>query len=183
MSFLQLCLKAALLSLSLSLDAFAAAFSSGTCQIRIPALSVWIISVTCSILTGAGILLGLLFSGIIPPHLMQWIGFATLFFLGIIKFFDKQTPDHADKDHSKRISPKEAFGLAVAVSMDGLAAGFGSMLTLSALLPVLFFSLLFGITAVSLGARRGWKISGSLPVRPGLISGVLFLILAVCSLL
>ena len=183
MSFFQICLKAAVLSLSLSLDAFAAAFSSGTCHIRIPPLSVFIISVTCSLFAGAGILLGLLFSGIVPPFLMQWIGFATLFFLGVIKFFDKSAPDYADKDHSQEISPKEALGLAVAVSMDCFAAGFGSMLSKAALLPVLFFSFLFGIFSVSMGERLGLKIAGKLPIRPGIISGTIFLILAVCSLL
>lgn len=208
MSVLRICLEAALIALALSVDSFVAAFSYGTSKIKIPLSSVGIISVTGSLITGLSMLTGSFVKDFIPSGFTTLLSFGILFLLGVLKLFDSSQPKNADKDHSQSISPKEALSLSAALSLDGCAAGFGASLstripaspdavaagfdasaaagTVSSLVPVaavFLFSLIFGVFMVLAGSHIGNKAAGRLPIKPGIIGGLLLILLAVARLL
>ncbi len=208
MSFFRICLEAALIALALSVDSFVAAFSYGASKIKIPFSSVGIISVTSSLITGLSMLTGSFVKDYIPSGFTTLLSFGILFLLGVLKLFDSSQPKNADKDHSQSISPKEALSLSAALSLDGCAAGFGASLsagmtaspdaaaagfdasaaagTASSLMPVaavFLFSLIFGALMVLTGSHIGNKAAGRLPIKPGIIGGLLLILLAVARLL
>lgn len=200
MSVLRICLEAAAISLALSVDSFIAAFSYGTSKIKIPLPSVGIISVTGSLITGLSMLAGSFVKDFIPPGFTTLLSFGILFLLGVLKLFESSEPANADKDNSHSISAKEALSLSTALSLDGCAAGFGASLsagtpaspgaaaagTVSSLVPVaavFLFSLIFGALTVLAGSHIGNKAAGRLPIKPGIIGGLLLILLAVARLL
>lgn len=200
MSVLRICLEAAAISLALSVDSFIAAFSYGTSKIKIPLPSVGIISVTGSLITGLSMLAGSFVKDFIPPGFTTLLSFGILFLLGVLKLFESSEPANADKDNSHSISAKEALSLSAALSLDGCAAGFGASLsagipaspgaaaagTVSSLVPVaavFLFSLIFGALTVLAGSHIGNKAAGRLPIKPGIIGGLLLILLAVARLL
>lgn len=200
MSVLRICLEAAAISLALSVDSFIAAFSYGTSKIKIPLSSVGIISVTGSLITGLSMLAGSFVKDFIPPGFTTLLSFGILFLLGVLKLFESSEPANADKDNSHSISAKEALSLSAALSLDGCAAGFGASLstgtpaspgaaaagTVSSLVPVaavFLFSLVFGALMVLVGSHIGNKAAGRLPIKPGIIGGLLLILLAVARLL
>ena len=69
------------------------------------------------------------------------------------KFFLKVCIDNtaADVDHSFELSPKESFSLAVALSLDGLAAGFGTGLVVANFGQIIIFSLIVNMIAILAG--------------------------------
>ena len=208
MSFFRICLEAALSALALSVDSFVAAFSYGTSKIKIPLSSVGIISVTGSLITGLSMLTGSFVKDFIPSGFTTLLSFGILFLLGVLKLFESSEPANADKDNSHSISAKEALSLSAALSLDGCAAGFGASLstgipaspdavaagfdasaaagTVSSLVPVaavFLFSLIFGVFMVLSGSHIGNKAAGRLPIKPGIIGGLLLILLAVARLL
>lgn len=200
MSVLRICLEAAAISLALSVDSFIAAFSYGTSKIKIPLSSVGIISVTGSLITGLSMLAGSFVKDFIPPGFTTLLSFGILFLLGVLKLFESSEPANADKDNSHSISAKEALSLSAALSLDGCAAGFGASLsagtpaspgaaaagTVSSLVPVaavFLFSLVCGALMVLAGSHIGNKAAGRLPIKPGIIGGLLLILLAVARLL
>lgn len=200
MSVLRICLEAAAISLALSVDSFIAAFSYGTSKIKITLPSVGIISVTGSLITGLSMLAGSFVKDFIPPGFTTLLSFGILFLLGVLKLFESSEPANADKDNSHSISAKEALSLSAALSLDGCAAGFGASLsagtpaspgaaaagTVSSLVPVaavFLFSLIFGVFMVLAGSHIGNKAAGRLPIKPGIIGGLLLILLAVARLL
>lgn len=200
MSVLRIFLEAAAISLALSVDSFIAAFSYGTSKIKIPLSSVGIISVTGSLITGLSMLAGSFVKDFIPPGFTTLLSFGILFLLGVLKLFESSSPANADKDNSHSISAKEALSLSAALSLDGCAAGFGASLsagtpaspgaaaagTVSSLVPVaavFLFSLIFGVFMVLAGSHIGNKAAGRLPIKPGIIGGLLLILLAVARLL
>lgn len=91
-------------------------------------------------------------------------------------------PQVADLDLSHTLSPKEAITLALAMSIDGLAVGFGSALMNISTIMVLLFALILGFTAVKIGCFFGNKIATHLTFDLSWLSGVLLIILAIIRL-
>lgn len=148
-----------LLVTAVSADAFAASFAYGVGRIRIPFSSVTVITVVSAGMLLFSLLLGGVVRPFLPPGPAEGISFGTLCLLGIIKLFDSTlkaffrrhttfrrewkvagfelrfilnvyaNPEEADSDRSHTLSPREAAPLAAALSLDGLAAGFGAGLT------------------------------------------------------
>lgn len=151
-------LEALLLVVALSLDAFVASFAYGAQRIRIPYSSAAIISVICTAMLAVSLLAGSLLRPFLPQSLTKGLCFAILFLLGLVKLCDSTIktlirkhkrmhrqvsfslfslkfildvyadPEKADRDGSRELSPAEAASLAVALSLDGLAVGFGAAL-------------------------------------------------------
>ena len=202
-----LCIAAAL-----SLDAFAAGFSYGAGRIRIPLSSVVVIDAICSISVGATLLLGSLLKNHIPVRLTGMVCFVILFLLGLVKLLDGITksvirkygaissnirfsfcnfrfvlslyadPECADIDHSKTISPREAAALAVALSLDGCAVGFGTALGNVNGIAVFFCSLVTEALAVICGVHLGNKAAGKLSCNLSWAGDLILLILAFVKL-
>lgn len=213
LSFLISFFEALCIALALSVDAFAASFSYGTDNIRIPLPSVLVIDGICSFSIALTLLAGSLLKDCIPSRLTGTACFLILFLLGIAKLLDSITraiikkhgaisrnihfslchfqfvlhlyadPCSADTDHSKTLSPKEAALLAIALSLDGCAVGFGMGLGSTSCLLVLLCSLLTEGAAVLIGIFLGNKAAGHCSLSISWVGGVLLLLLALCKLL
>lgn len=87
-------------------------------------------------------------------------------------------PPAADIDASCTLSVREAFTLALALSIDGLAVGFGTALSSISMMPVMLLSLSLGLLAVKSGAMLGNHLSRALPFDLSWVSGALLIFLA-----
>ena len=95
----------------------------------------------------------------------------------------KHESQEADLDLSRVLSPREAGYLSLALSLDGLAVGFGAGLAEIDHLLIVLLSLVFNAAAVMLGAFIGNKIAVKLPLNLSWISGLLLVILGISKLL
>ena len=84
----------------------------------------------------------------------------------------------ADFDQSRRLNMKEAIALAVALSMDGLAAGFGSALVRVNYSQILLTSLILHMGAVWLGVWLGGKLAQNKKLNISWVSGSILIFLA-----
>jgi len=205
-------LEALLLVVALSLDAFVASFAYGAQRIRIPYSSAAIISVICTAMLAVSLLAGSLLRPFLPQSLTKGLCFAILFLLGLVKLCDSTIktlirkhkrmhrqvsfslfslkfildvyadPEKADRDGSRELSPAEAASLAVALSLDGLAVGFGAALMQVNFLMVMLFSLAVGMLAVRLGGKIGNRAAQKLPFDLSWLSGALLIVLAILKL-
>lgn len=91
-------------------------------------------------------------------------------------------PEKADRDGSRVLSPAEAASLAVALSLDGLAVGFGAALMQVNVLIVMLFSLAVGMLAVRLGGKIGNRAAQKLSFDLSWFSGALLIVLAILKL-
>lgn len=206
-----LLLESALLVIALSTDAFLASLAYGSNRIKIPWSSAQVISLICTGILGISILLGSLLKGFIPNGLLKYISFTILLILGLIKLMDNlikaiinkytsinkeikltmynlniilniyANPNEADVDNSKTLSPKEAFSLAVALSLDSIAAGLGAAMGNTNIIAVLLFSLLLSILSIKLGELVGNKVCNKIPFISWM-GGVLLIAIAVARL-
>jgi len=205
-------LQAVMLAGAVSADALLASFAYGSQKIRVPAGAVLVISLICSGVLGLTFFLGARLGEWMPDQAAAWFSFAILFSLGLIRIFDSglknwirhrgdcggqvnfsafnlkfilqvyADPKTADADGSRTLSPTEAAALALALSLDGIAAGLGAGLSgAGALLTV---GIAFGLTvaAVAIGCRLGGRLAARLTADISWISGGLLLLLAVLQL-
>lgn len=208
MDVLLLLLEAMVLASSLSLDAFFASFAYGSNQIKIPFSSAVLIDLVCGYMFGASLFLGALLRPFLSPLLCRWICFLILFLIGLVKLLDHlikalirthgggsrdiqfsllslrfvlsvyADPERADVDRSKSLSFQEAFSLAFALSLDGMAVGFGAALGGGNSWAVFFSSLLTNGIALLLGARLGNRLAAALPFPLDWLSGVILILMA-----
>lgn len=206
-------LETLLLVAVLSIDAFVASIAYGTSKIKVPIKSIVIINVVCSAFLGLSLFLGSVIKHFIPENITIIISFFILIFLGIYYLFEsivksnlskKSKPSkmvkfrvfdlqfiiniyvdetRADVDNSKYLSSKEAFYLAVALSLDSLAVGFGSSLVDINYIQILILSLVFGMIAVWSGLLLGRTFVEKSRIDLSWLSGVLLIILAILKLL
>ncbi|MCK9444783.1 MAG: sporulation membrane protein YtaF [Tissierellaceae bacterium] len=205
-------MESLILALSLSLDAFVVSLAYGTNKIKIPFLSVVILNTICSIFLGAAILLGSQIRKIFPQCITSILSFAILFILGVyyllesiiksylkaklrnnekvkIKLFDfwfiidiYVDGTKADLNDSKILDYKEALYLAVALSLDSLAVGFGSSLGGINFVQAIFLSLLIGMASIKIGLGLGKRFAEKINLDLSWLIGVLLMILGVLKL-
>lgn len=89
----------------------------------------------------------------------------------------------ADFDNSKCLNVKESFYLAMALSLDSLAVGFGSSLCSINYLEVLILCFIIGILCVSMGVFLGRTFAQKLPFELSWLSGLLLILLAILRIL
>jgi putative sporulation protein YtaF len=201
-------LESILFVTALSTDALIASLAYGSNKIKIPFLSVLVISIVCTSTLGISLLFGSFFKPYIPALILKIISFLILFILGIIKLMDNiiksiidkytyinkeikfnlynlhfilnvyANPKEADSDQSKSLSPKEAFYLAIALSIDSLAAGVGAAFGNVNVIAAMISSLLLSIIAIQSGATIGCRINDKTPFQLSWLSGALLIILA-----
>ena len=205
-------MEALLFVIALSADAFVASFAYGTNKIKIPPLSVLIISAVCTAVLALALYLGSIVSPLVPEWVTKAVCIFVLLILGLVKLFDGSVkalirkkrglkreikfslfsltfilniyadPKEADRDYSRVLSPAEAASLAIAVSLDGAAGGFGLGLVNADRLRLLLFSFVIGMAAVLMGCRIGIKIADKLPLNISWLSGVILIALALLKL-
>lgn len=201
-------IESILFSIALSTDAFIASFAYGSNKIKIPFSSLQVISFICTVFLAISLLLGAILKPFLPGYLLKATSFSILFILGIIKLMDniiksiinKHTvinkeikfellnfnfilniyanPKDADIDESKLLSPKEAVSLAIALSIDSLAAGFGAALGNVNLFAILIATLIISMISIKSGERLGNMISDKVPFQLSWLSGILLITLA-----
>ena len=206
-------LGAAMLALSVSLDALAAAFAYGCKKIKIPPLSALIINLICTGFIGLAFLLGSVLAQFIPGWVATAVSFTILFLIGATKLLDSiaksiirkyaqiskevklsllnfkfilqvyADPEAADIDVSKSISSKEAAVLAVSLSLDGFAVGLGAALLGFNAWIVILFSLLANGLAIWLGSKLGNKAAQNPRFNISWLAGVVLIGLAFMQLL
>ena len=213
LSFLS-SIDAILLVSALSMDAFVASFAYGTSKIKIPFKSAIIINVVCSVILGIALFAGNIISNFIPSIFTTSICFTMLSMLGLAKLFDStlkaligptgtlsrnyqfKVSDFrfflqvcidntaADADHSLELSPKESLSLAVALSLDGIAAGANAYT-----LPAATSSTLGGVKtgsnimiAILAGCFIGNKVAEKTDLNLSWLSGATLMLLAFLKL-
>lgn len=195
------------------MDALVASIAYGTNKIKIPLMSVITINVVCSSLLGISLYLGSLVREVVPGNFIAIVGISILLMLGIYQLFESIVKSFiekslnkdkkmnfqlfdfkfvleiyvdetkADFDQSSRLNAKEALALAIALSLDGLAAGFGSGLGDINYTQVLLFSLVFHMIVVWLGMWIGRKIAQRSKVNISWLSGAILICLAIIRLI
>lgn len=193
---------------ALSTDALIASLAYGSNKIKIPFLSVQVITFLCTGILGISLLLGVFLMPYIPNGLLKLLSFFILLFLGITRlmdniikiFINKHTainkefkfsmfnlnfilnvyanPNAADLDQSKNLSPKEAFSLGLALSIDSMAAGVGAALGSINIVSIIIASLILSNISIKLGEVIGRKISDKVPIQISWLGGILLVILA-----
>lgn len=200
-----------LLVFTLSLDAFIASIAYGTNEIKMPFVSIAIINITCSSFLALALFLGSVIKKLIPEGITLLISFLILMLLGIFYLFQSLIKSHitkistpnkevklkisdliisiyvdetnADFNNSKTLSPKESLYLAVALSLDSLAIGFSSSLAGVNYMQVIFFSLVYGFTAIWLGLLIGRKLVEKSNFNISWLSGIILMILAITKII
>lgn len=202
-----------LLVLALSLDAFVASMAYGTNKIKIPFLSIVIINIVCSSFLASAMFFGSQIKKFLPEGITLTLSFAILFLLGvyyllesIIKSYLKKRFDTSEKvriklfdiwliidiyvdgtkadiNESKILDSKEALYLAVALSLDSLAVGFGSSLGNIDYLQVIALSLVVGIISIWSGIFFGKKIVEKTNINLSWLSGIMLIILGILKLI
>ncbi len=206
-------LEAILLVTALSIDAFVASIAYGTNKIKIPFYSVATINLVCTLLLGISLYFGSMVRAVVPGNFVGLIGVIILLGLGIYQLFegvfksliqrylvkDQKMNFHlfdfrfvleiyvdeikADFDQSRRLNMKEALALAVALSIDGLAAGFGSALGNINYTQILLFSLVFHMLAVWIGVWLGQHLAKKIKINMSWVSGMILISLALVRLI
>ncbi len=171
---------------ALSVDAFAAGFVYGVSKIKVPFLSVTIVTGISGLILAASLLAGNLVSSLLPGNVTGYFSFLLLFVLGLTKLFDRSRHDEAetaDKNKDAVLSPTEALTLGAALSIDSLAAGIGAGIPVSCIFAAFVSSLFVGALAILLGSFLGGLISSRCRSNLCWVSGVLLILLAFMKLL
>jgi putative sporulation protein YtaF len=206
-------IEAAVLASSLSVDAFTAGFAYGTKKIKIPMLSIQIINFICCFMTGIALFSGNMLKPYLPPKLAAAMAFTVLFIIGMVKLLDGITksvikkhtaidmaisfslfnfkfilkmyadPEAADADTSGCISSSEAAALAVSLSLDGIAVGFGAALVDINAFAVLGWSLITNMAALMAGRYTGERLANKLPFNISWVAGLVLIALAVMKVI
>lgn len=205
-------LESILLVLALSLDAFAASVSYGINKIKMPITSILLIDFICTLFLGISLLFGSLIRMVVANSILTIISFVILMLIGVyylfegiiqsklrkssdlnkqlkIKVFDLSfiidiyvDKTKADFNYSKDLSSKEAIYLAIALSFDSIAVGFGSSIVAINYLQVMMFSMVFNIIAIWVGLFFGRKLSLKSKVDLSWLGGIILMVLAIMKL-
>lgn len=176
---------------ALSVDTFAAGFVYGVSGVKVPGVSVWILTGVSGLLFVAALFVGGAAGRLLPEHLARVGGCLFLTVLGLWKLaapFGRREAERADRNQDRRVSPMEAAVLGAMLSADGLAAGVGSGFLSGKIsfLRVGAFglgsSVAAGMGAFLLGKWCGRSLSCRFQTNLCWISGALLLLLAVIKL-
>lgn len=205
--------QAFFLVLALSLDTFTAGVALGTQKITVPFRSVLAISLTCSASLWLAISLGGWIGNWISPRTGAVIGCIILVMMGSVRLFDGVIKEllrrccenkegmvfyrknlkiflqvcvdsaQADFNRSQSLSVPEAISLAVALSVDGLAAGVGAGILDVSHWLIFLIAMLINLFAVHLGCRTGIRFSRKHEQDISWVAGVLLIVLGLIKLI
>lgn len=199
--------------LALSLDTFTAGVALGTQKITVPFRSVLAISLTCSASLWLAISLGGWIGNWISPRTGAVIGCIILVMMGSVRLFDGVIKEllrrccenkegmvfyrknlkiflqvcvdsaQADFNRSQSLSVPEAISLAVALSVDGLAAGVGAGILDVSHWLIFLIAMLINLFAVHLGCRTGIRFSRKHEQDISWVAGALLIVLGLIKLI
>lgn len=201
-----------LLVTALCLDAFTASLACGVGKTKMPPPAIVVISLVCTsaLVLSAGI--GTAARQFISPTLSSAVSFALLLVIGLVKSFESflkrsiakkggtenqfkmkmfdlhfvltvfADSEKADIDHSKTLSVKEAVYLALALSLDGFAAGFGWGLAPVNYPELILLSLASNLVAITLGYLLGKWLRTLTKIDFSWLGGIILILLAFTKL-
>lgn len=197
---------------ALSIDTLVASLAYGANGIRIPFASATTLAGICSATLGLSLWVGAWLRPYVPQELTRWICFWILFLLGLVKLFDSSLkaairrrgrsprnitfslgrlrflltvyadPEEADRDDSRTLSVAEALALGVALSLDGLAVGFGAAMGAVRVVEGVLVSLGFNYLAIRGGCILGRCMVQRHQKDVSWLSGAMLIVLALCKL-
>ncbi|WP_438565474.1 manganese efflux pump [Clostridium sp.] len=197
---------------SLVIDSFASSIAYGSENITIKTSRIVLINFFSTLILGISIFFGSFLEDFLPNGLPSKISFCIFFSLGIYKLFEilikkyfKKYSLHkqplkfklfdinfalnvyldekcADFDNSKYLSLKESFYLALALSLDSLAIGFGIGLYDINFFSLLFFSFIFGVISFKFGGFLGRKLKTKKNINLSWLSGLILILIAFTKL-
>jgi putative Mn2+ efflux pump MntP len=101
----------------------------------------------------------------------------------LLKLFNiYANPEEADTNNNKVLSAGEAALLAAALSLDGLATGFGAGLAAESALLIILFSLFTDAFLLTAGRFAGSKVARKIKINLSWLSGLLLIGLAFLKL-
>lgn len=172
---------AVILGLGVSADALACGFSAGTSGLKVPFRSALIVAVISAFTVAFGFAAGGTTAPFLPDTVQKYISFSVLAVFGLCKLCGGENSQFADSDLSRQLSAKEAVALGSALSVDGLAAGFGAMATLFTAVIGTAVTFVFTAVALYMGAKSGRGVKRG---RAGnIVAGLALVALAVQKLL
>lgn len=170
-----------LLTAALSLDTLTAGFLYGADRVRIPFVSLMILSGLSAGILALFLFLGSWLQVLLPPKLPSLLCFLILLILGCIKLFDgtvKSLTAAANGPDISILSPGEAFSLGIALAMDSAAAGLGTGFASFPIPTAFLLSFLFTAAALTVGSLLGQRLSKRIPCDFSWLAGCLLLALA-----
>jgi putative Mn2+ efflux pump MntP len=184
-------MQAAALSLTLSADAFAAAFAYGCMGTKIPLKSGVIINIVCTAFLAAALFAGAYAAGFVPAGIGTIICFIVLSAIGGYKLYQglragspaENVNPSCPVTPPKMLKPLEAAILATGLSLDGLAAGFGAALGGVNAAVMLGSSLAAHMAAIPLGCMLGRQLSQKSRCNIAWVGGAVIIALAFVQLL
>lgn len=202
-----------LLVCSICLDAFVASIAYGSNKIKIPVISSMVISIVGAVVLGVSLFLGSLIKDFLPGNLPITLSFSILMILGIYRLFESLFKGYiqkhitteksfsfklfdfnfilqiyadetkADIDKSKVLSIKESLYLAIALSFDSLAVGFGSSLAGVNYIQTIILCFIVGLCATCIGSFIGKKLVEKTNIDLSWLSGVILMVLAITKII
>ncbi|MCL2484083.1 MAG: manganese efflux pump [Firmicutes bacterium] len=195
-------LSALFLTFSISLDALAMGFAYGANRIRIPFVSILLITIVGSIVLGLSLFFGSVFSEYIDETATIIFSSSILITLGVfkilgsifqrvvtenshwfIKLFAK--PEEADKDKNKILSTKEALALALALSLDCIAVGVGAGIIFSRAtdyIIIIAFSLVLDVLFIFAGLYAGTRLAKKSKLNLAWLSGLVLISIGILKI-
>lgn len=201
-----------ILILALSFDTLLACMAYGTKKIKVPILSKLVIVCVGTAFLAISIVFGGILQELISSKVLSIIGFTVLMLIGLMNLFESiikkflskyatsEKPlnikcfdlnfavniyldkTNADADNSKSLSCKEAFLLAIPLSIDSLITGLSVVSSWRADLILLTFSIVCGFIFATIGTCIGIKISNN-SYDLSWISGIVLICIAVFKLI
>lgn len=170
-----------LLALGVSADALACGFSAGAARIKVPLCSAFAAAAVSAAFVALGLAAGAMSAPLLPENVGRYVSFGVLAVFGLGKLADDGGNAAAfDARPDKVLSVPEGLALGSAISVDGLAVGFGTAMRGITAALACGCTLLFTAGALWLGARGGRSTGGG---RTGNIAaGLTLVILAVQKL-
>lgn len=206
-------LESLLIVIVMSLDVFVASIAYGVNKIEIPFTSISIINIICACFLSASLYIGSIIKKMIPGNITVVLSFIILIILGIyylfesiiktylqkhsksnkkirLNLFDLQLiidiyvdETRADLDNSKCLNSKEALYLAIALSLDSLAIGFGNSLGEINYFRIILLSLISDMIAIPAGLFTGRKLAERTDINISWLTGTILIILAILKLI
>ena len=201
-----------LLCAAVCVDTFAAAFGFGAQKIRIPAPSALVLSVVSSAALSFAIFAGGRLAPFLPAGTANWLSCLLLGGMGLIQLFDSALkglvrrlplpgrelsfrlfrmrfllriwadPAAADADCSNVLSAAESVTLALALSSDGIAAGFGGGFSGLSAWAVFFCCVFINWFCIAAGSLAGQKAARRASSDLSWLGGGILLVMGLLAL-
>jgi len=186
MNYLTALGAAAVFMIIVSTDLLVCAFGYGVSKIHVPFRKVMVINLIGSLMIGTGLFVGYYIGSLLDDVVANGLAFGVLFGLGLFKitgwFLNRKK---ATDKKMRPITWAETIVLAVVLSFDGLAIGFGATIDdfgLAFILTVLVMSLVTDMFVFALGQRIGKRITKNTKLDLSWLSGALLMMLATVGL-